>query len=331
MQGAIMTRRTLGLLITLALSCFWSSLAAAAPPGQMPRIGVLEPGSPPVAPDWKARSPLFEELHKLGWMEGQNIVVEFRWARGQASQLSPLAAELVQLPVDVIVVADSAAIQAAQRATTTIPIVMISVSDPLYWESVATLARPGGNVTGVGGMVLGLSGKLLELVKEAVPGVTRVAILTTQGGMGLGAMQRVAQSLGVFMHPLFVREPDRFEPAFKEAIRVGAGALVVMPALVLGRHRERIAALALQHGLPAIHWSQRFAEVGGLMAYGPSLPHLWQRAAAHVDKILKGAKPADLPVEQPMTFELVINLKTAQALGLTIPPSVLFQATQVIR
>jgi putative ABC transport system substrate-binding protein len=325
-----MMRRTLGLLITLALSCFWSSLAAAAPPGKMPRIGVLEPGSPPVAPDWKARSRLFQELHKLGWMEGQNVVVEFRWARGQAGQLPLLAAELVQLPVDVIVVADSAAIRAAQHATTTIPIVMISVGDPEAEGFVAELARPGDNMTGIGGMVLQLSGKLLELVKEAVPGVTRVAILT-QGRRGLDAMKRAAQSLGVSMHPLFVGEPDHFEPAFEEAIRVGAGALVVMPALILGRHRERLATLALQHGLPAINWSQRFAEVGGLMAYGPGALHLWQRAAAHVDKILKGAKPADLPVEQPMTFEFVINLRTAQALGLTIPPSVLFQATQVIR
>jgi putative tryptophan/tyrosine transport system substrate-binding protein len=325
-----MMRRTLGLLITLALSCFWSSLAAAAPPGKMPRIGVLEPGSPPVAPDWKARSLLFQELHKLGWMEGQNVVVEFRWARGQAGQLPLLAAELVQLPVDVIVVADTAAIRAAQHATTTIPIVMISVGDPEAEGFVAELARPGDNMTGIGGMVLTLSSKLLELVKEAVPGVTRVAILT-QGQRGLDAMKRAAQSLGVSMHPLFVGEPDHFEPAFEEAIRVGVGALVVMPSLVLGRHRERIATLALQHGLPAINWSQRFAEVGGLMAYGPGALHLWQRAAAHVDKILKGAKPADLPVEQPMTFEFVINLRTAQALGLTIPPSVLFQATKVIR
>jgi putative tryptophan/tyrosine transport system substrate-binding protein len=325
-----MMRRTLGLLITLALSCVWSSLAAAAPPGTMPRIGVLEPGSPPVAPDWKARSLLFQELHKLGWMEGQNVVVEFRWARGQAGQLPLLAAELVQLPVDVIVVADTAAIRAAQHATTTIPIVMISVGDPEAEGFVAELARPGDNMTGIGGMVLTLSSKLLELVKEAVPGVTRVAILT-QGQRGLDAMKRAAQSLGVSMHPLFVGEPDHFEPAFEEAIRVGAGALVVMPSLILGRHRERIATLALQHGLPAINWSQRFAEVGGLMAYGPGALHLWQRAAAHVDKILKGAKPADLPVEQPMTFEFVINLRTAQALGLTIPPSVLFQATKVIR
>jgi putative tryptophan/tyrosine transport system substrate-binding protein len=329
MQGAIMTRRTLGLLITLVLSCFWSSLTAAVPPGKMPRIGMLVPGSPPVLLDWKARSPFFQELRKLGWMEGENIVVEFRWARGQASQLSPLAAELVELPVDVIVVSGTAALQAAQHATTTIPIVMmLSLSDPLFSDSVATLARPGGNVTGVSGMVFALYGKLLELVTEAVPGVTRVAILT-QGPQGLDAMKRAAQSVGVSTYSLFVEEPHQFEPAFKEAIRAGAGALVVKSSFA--QHQRHIAALALQHGLPAIHWSQRFAEVGGLMAYGPSEPHLWQRVAAHVDKILKGGKPADLPVEQPMTFEFVINLKTAQALGLTIPPALLFQADEVIR
>jgi putative tryptophan/tyrosine transport system substrate-binding protein len=325
-----MTRRTLGLLITLVLSWFWSLLTAAAPPGKMPRIGVLELGSPPVAPDWKTHPLLFQELRKLGWLEGQNMVVEFRWARGQVSQLSPLAAELVQLPVDVIVVANTPAIEVVTQATTTIPIVMLSVSDPLRWESVARLARPGGNVTGVGGMVREVREKLLELLKEAVPGVTRVAILT-EDSRGLEAMRRAARSLGVSMYPLFVGKPDQFEPAFKEAIRAGAGALVVMPSVVFSQHQRHIAALALQHGLPAIYWSQRFAEVGGLMAYGPSLPHLWQRVAAHVDKILKGAKPADLPVEQPMAFAFVINLKTAQALGLTIPPTLLFQATEVIR
>jgi putative tryptophan/tyrosine transport system substrate-binding protein len=328
MQGVIMTRRTLGLLITLVFSCFWSSLTAAGPPGKMPRIGMLVPGSPPVSPDWKARSPFFQELRKLGWMEGENIVVEFRWARGQASQLSPLAAELVELPVDVIVVSGTAALEAAQHATTTIPIVMISPLDPRFLDSVDTLARPGGNVTGVSSMVIALRGKLLELVKEALPGVTQVAILT-EDRQGLDAMKRAAQNVGMSTYPLFVEEPHQFEPAFKEAIRAGAGALVVKSSFV--QHQSYIAALALHHGLPAIHWSQRFAEVGGLMTYGPSEPHLWQRVAAHVDKILKGAKPADLPVEQPMTFDFVINLKTAQALGLTIPPFVLFQATKVIR
>jgi putative ABC transport system substrate-binding protein len=314
----------------LTLSCFWSSLTAA-PSGQTPRIGVLALGSPPAAPDWKARSPFVQELRALGWLEGQNIVLEYRWAEGQASRLSALAAELVRLPVDVIVAGDTPAIRAATHATTTIPIVMISVVDPLQWGAVATLARPSGNVTGVGGMVLNLGGKLLELLKEAVPGVTRVAILAGEDPRTIQDIEPAAQAFGVHLHFLAVGYPDQFEPAFREAIREGAGALVVLPSAFYAQHLRHIAALALQHGLPAIFWSQRFAEAGGLMAYGPSWLHLWQRAAVYVDKLLKGAKPADLPVEQPMTFELVINLKTAKALGLTIPPTLLFQATKVLR
>jgi putative tryptophan/tyrosine transport system substrate-binding protein len=325
-----MMRRTLGLLITLALSCFWSSLAAAAPPGQMPRVGVLAVGSPPAAPDWKARSPFVQELRTLGWVEGQNLVLEYRWAEGQPHRVSPLAAELVRLPVDIIVTGDTSAIRAVTHATTTVPIVMVSVEDPLEWGAIATLARPGGNVTGVGGLVLESSSKLLELLKEAVPGVTRMAIVPGGGPRIIQDMEHAAQRIGVHTSLLPMRYPEQFEPAFQEAIREGAGALIILPG-VSAQHLSRVAALALQYGLPAIHWSQRFAEVGGLMAYGPSWPHLWQRAAAQVDKILKGAKPTDLPVEQPTTFEFVINLKTAQALGLTIPPTLLFQATRLIR
>jgi putative ABC transport system substrate-binding protein len=195
-----MTRRTLGLLITLALSFLWSSLTVAAlPPGKMPRIGVFALGSPPISPEWKARSPFFQELRTLGWLEGQNVVLEYRWADGQVSRLSPLAAELVRLPVDVIVVADTPAIRTAQQATTTILIVMVSVGDPVAMGFVADLARPGGNMTGVGGMVPELSGKLLELLKEAVPRVTRMAILVGSADPGTARMaremERAAQAL----------------------------------------------------------------------------------------------------------------------------------------
>jgi putative tryptophan/tyrosine transport system substrate-binding protein len=338
MQEASMTRRLVGLLIILALSFLWPSLTAAAPPGKMPRIGVLERESPPASPEWKAGSLFLQELRKLGWLEGQNLVLEYRWAEGQPSRLSTLAAELVRLPVDVIVVADTLAIRAVQQATTTIPIVMISVGDPVAAGFVASLAQPGGNITGIGGIVPELGGKLLELLKEASPGVTQLAILASFSGLPYPAGERriretesAAQALGVHAHRLIVEHPDQFEPAFQEAIREGAGALVVLPSPVFPYHQRKLAALALQHGLPAIFWQRRFAEVGGLMAYGPSLPHLWQRAAAHVDKILKGAQPTDLPVEQPTTFDLVVNLKTAQALGLTIPPTLLFQATEVLR
>jgi putative tryptophan/tyrosine transport system substrate-binding protein len=326
-----MTRRTIGLLITLVLSFSWSWLTAAAPPGQMPRVGVLAPGSPPAAPDWKARSPFVQELRTLGWMEGQNLVLEYRWAEGQPQRLAPLAAELVRLPVDVIVTGDTAAIRAVTHATTTVPIVMVSVEDPLEWGAVATLARPGGNVTGVGGLVLESSSKLLELLTEAVPGVTRMAVVPGGGPRTIQEMEHAAQRIGVHTSLLPMRYPEQFEPAFQEAIRAGAGALIILPNRFYAQHLSRIAALALEYKLPAIFWQQRFAEVGGLMAYGPSWPHLWRRAAAQVDKILKGTKPADLPIEQPTTFELVINLKTAQALGLTMPPTLLFQATRLIR
>ncbi len=330
-----MTRRTIGFIITLALSLLVAPLAAEAPPGKMPRIGVLELGAPPASPDWKVYSPLLQNLRTLGWLEGQNLVLEYRWANGQPSRLSSLAAELVRLPVDVIVVSASPAIHAAQRATTIIPIVMLSVSDPVDEGFVADLARPGGNITGVGGVVPELSGKLLELLKEAVPGVTRIAVLAGLANSTTGRMvheiERAAQAFGVSTQLLVVGHPDRFAPAFEAAISKGAGALLVLPSVFLSYHQRQIAALALKHGLPAIFWQRGFAEAGGFMAYGPSRSHLWQRAATYVDKILKGAKPADLPVEQPMQFELVVNLKTAKALGVTISPFILFQADTVIQ
>jgi putative ABC transport system substrate-binding protein len=278
---------------------------------------------------------LVQELRTLGWREGQNILLEYRWAEGQASRLPPLADELVRLPVDVLVVVGTPPIRAAQHATSTIPIVIISAGDPVAMGLVDDLARPGGNITGVGGMVPELSGKLLELLTEAVPGVTRMAILEDSTNPRTARMaretERVAQALGVHTQHLGVWLPDQFESAFKAARREGAGALLVLPSDVAASHQSEIAALALQNGLPAVFWNPQFAWVGGLMAYGPSQPHLWQRAAAYVDKIIKGANPADLPVERPMKFELVINLKTAQALGLTIPPTLLFQADEVIR
>jgi putative ABC transport system substrate-binding protein len=324
------------LLVILALSLLVAPLAAEAQPlGKVPRIGVLELGTPPASPDWKAHSLLLQNLRKLGWLEGQNLVMEYRWANGQPSRLSSLAAELVRLPVDVIVVAASPAIRAVQRATTTIPIVMVSVGDPVEEGFVADLARPGGNISGVGGVVPELSGKLLEFLTEAVPGVTRMAVLAGLANPTTERMvhdiERAAQAFGVSTQLLMVGPPDHFEPAFEAAISEGAGALLVLPSVFLSYHHRQIAALALKNRLPAIYWQRGFAEAGGLMAYGPSMSHLWQRAATHVDKILKGAKPADLPVEQPMQFELVVNLKTAKALGLTISPVLLFQADEVIR
>ena len=325
----------IGCIVTLTLSLLAAPLTTAAPPGKMPRIGVLEFGSPPASPDWKASSLFLQELRKHGWLEGQNIMLEYRWAERQPSQLSTLAAELVRLPVDVIVVSNSLAIQTVKQATTTIPIVMLSVGDPVEDEFVADLARPGGNITGVGGVVPDLSGKLLEFLKEAVPAVTRIAVLAHPAAPATGRiledLEVGARALGVQPQVLAVYHPREFEPTFKEAIREGSGALVVLPSVLFASHQKQIAALALQHGLPAIYSQRQFAQVGGLMAYGPEWRERWQRVAYYVDRILKGAKPADLPVERPTKFELVINLKTAQALGLTIPPTLLFQANEVIR
>jgi putative ABC transport system substrate-binding protein len=259
------------------------------------------------------------------------VHLEDHWVERGAERLREAAAELVRRQVDVIVAADTPMLYAAQQATHTIPIVGFFGVDPVAEGLVASLARPGGNLTGVSGMIPELSSKLLELLKEAVPGVTRVAILTDGVPPMLQDMERAAQTLGVHTYHLVVGYPDQFEPAFTEAIREGAGALVILPSVLFVPHLQHIAALALQHRLPAIFWQRRFAEVGGLMTYGPSWPHLWQRAAAQVDKILKGSRPADLPVEQPMKLERVINLKTAKQLGFTIPPTLLFQADEVIR
>jgi putative tryptophan/tyrosine transport system substrate-binding protein len=324
------------LLVILALSLLVAPLAAEAQLlGKVPRIGVLELGTPPASPAWIAHSLLWQNLRQLGWLEGQNLVMEYRWANGQPSRLSSLAAELVRLPVDVIVVVASPAIRAVQRATTTIPIVMVSVGDPVEEGFVADLARPGGNISGVGGVVPELSGNLLEFLTEAVPGVTRMAVLAGLANPTTERMvhdiERAAQAFGVSTQLLMVGPPDRFEPAFEAAISEGAGALLVLPSVFLSYHQSQIAALALKNRLPAIYWQRGFAEACGLMAYGPRGSHLWQRAATHVEKILKGAKPADLPVEQPIQFELVVNLKTMKALGLTISPVLLFQADEVIR
>jgi putative ABC transport system substrate-binding protein len=274
-----------------------------------------------------------QSLREMGYAEGQNVAFEYRSAEGQGHRLPALADELVRLNVDVIVVAETPAIHAAIQATTTIPIVMLTVGDPVASGFVKSLAQPGGNVTGVGGLVNELNRKLLELLQEAVPGVTRMAVFVTPGGLALSwtEMEAAARELGVQLQFLEVRGADEFESAFNAATREGAGALLVLPAALFAFNERRIAALAAESRLPAIFWRRLFAEAGGLMAYGPSLADNWRRAAVLVGKILKGAKPADLPVERPTKFELVINLKTTKELGLTIPPLLLFQADEVIQ
>jgi putative ABC transport system substrate-binding protein len=326
-----MIRRTLGLLVILAMGLFVAPLAAGAPlTRKVPRIGVLVGAS-----DWPYRSVFVQELSTLGWLEGQNVRLEYHWAEGGAERLREAAAELVQRQVEVIVAADMLATSAAQYATRTIPIVGFFGVDPVADGLVASLARPGGNLTGVSSMVPELSGKLLELLTGAVPEVRRVAVLAILGTPTTRRMvtdvTRAAGALGVQLQVVEVRGPRGFEPAFRAATRVGAGALLILPGVLFSLHEPQLAALALQSRLPAMYWRRSFADHGGLIAYGPNLDDLFRRAAHQVDHILKGVQPRDVPVEQPTKFELVINLKTADALGLTIPPTVLFQATETIR
>jgi putative tryptophan/tyrosine transport system substrate-binding protein len=339
-----MTCRRIGLLVTITLAVLVASHAAEAQVTRKVRwIGVLMVGSPPSSPDWKSRSVFLQELRTLGWREGENLSVEHRWAspydRGGADIIYPaddLAAELVRLHVDVLVPQSRPSIRAVQRATTTIPIVMIAPDDPVAEEFIAGLPRPGGNVTGVDASVSAeLSAKRLELLKEAVPSVTRIAVLVHPSvpatGQILEDLKSAARVLGVRFHVLAVYHPRELEGAFEAARRERAGALLILPSLLFGPHHRQLAALAAKYQLPTIAWTPPFVTAGGLMAYGPKWSALWRRAAHYVDRLLKGAKPTDLPVERPTTFELVINLKTAKALDLTIPPTLLFQATDVIR
>jgi putative ABC transport system substrate-binding protein len=272
-------------------------------------------------------------LHELGYREGHTVILEERWAAGDFNRLPALAAELAQLPVDVIVASGASAVRAAMGATRVIPIVIAGAADPVAEGLVASLAHPGGNVTGLA-VLAGreIEGKRLELLHAAVPTATRVAIvLDSTGRLDPTPLRDAAQALGLTL--LFSAEtatPEEFQSAFTTMIQNGADALYAPETPVNARHRDLIIELAAQHRLPAMYASRDFVEAGGLMSYGPSFTALFRRAAIYVDKILKGALPADLPVEQPMYFELVINLKTAQAFGLALPPILLFQADEVL-
>jgi putative ABC transport system substrate-binding protein len=270
-------------------------------------------------------------LRDQGYVEGTNIVLEYRFAAGQNERLPALAAELVQLQVDLIVTNSGAGAHAAKDATKTIPIVMATSGDLV----VANLARPGGNITGLTLMAPDLGGKRLEFLKEALPHVSRVAVLQNAGDPrrqdALREIEAAARVLGLHLHALAVRHPDELDSVFAAMTREGAEALIIPGDAVLWNHRTHVVALAAQHHLPAVFDAREYADAGGLMTYGPSVADSYRRAAVYVDKILKGTKPADLPVERPVKFELVINLKTAKALGVTLPPALLFQADEVIQ
>jgi len=331
-----MRLHTVGRVVTLALAVLVASLVAAAQkPAKVPRIGILSSGSPPTAPDWKQRSPLRQGLRGLGWMDGQNIVIEDRWAEGKHERLPELAADLVRLPVDVIVAGGNAATAAAQQATQTISIVMFGGSDPVGTGFITSLARPGGNITGTMSGGPEIAGKLLEVLTEAVPHARRVAIIFNPMYPGVGAYGKESAmaetALGVTLQLVEVRQPSDVETAFLHLLHDRPDALYVAGDPVVMIRRQEILDFAARHRLPAIYTGRPFVDAGGLMSYGPSLRDMAHRTAVFVDKILKGTKPGDLPVEQPMKFELVINLKTAKALGLTIPPTVLFRADEVIQ
>ena len=308
--------------------------ADAQQAGKVPRIGFLSLTSP------SDRPPLLDAfrqgLRELGWVEGQNIVIDYRYAEGRVDRLPDLAAELVRLKVDLIVSWGTQGVTAAKNATETIPIVMIAVRDPVGTGLMASLARPGGNVTGVSGYAgLEIVAKQLELLKETVPKIRRVAILSNPTNayhqLAIRDVNVAARSLGVQLQLLEARGPNEFDGAFAAMAKERVGALLVLSDAMLNSHRTRLADLAARSRLPAAYGVRESVEAGGLMSYGPSFLDLFRRSAAYVDKILKGAKPGDLPVEQPTKFELVINLKTAKALGLTIPQSLLQRADEVIQ
>ena len=309
-------------------------MAEAQQPAKISRIGFVSGTGDP-----NTQGPLVEAfrqgLRDLGYIEGKNILVEYRFVEGQQDRIPSLVAELVQLKADVIVTSITLAAQAAKRLTTTIPIVIVGTGDPVGTGLVASLARPGGNVTGFSGLAPELSGKRLELLKEAFPKVSRVAVFwnpTSPSNVNSWkATQAAARPLAVQLQSLELRAPNDFGLAFGTATRERSDALIAIRDNLTDSHRRQIVAFAAKNRLPAMYPMKEYAEDDGLMAYAPDFRDIFRRAAIYVDRILKGTKPADLPVEQPMKFEFVINLKTAKQIGLTIPQSVLFRADKVIK
>jgi putative tryptophan/tyrosine transport system substrate-binding protein len=308
-------------------------LAEAQQAAKVPRIGILELGSPSASAD--SHKAFQEGLRELGYVEGKNMILEYRYAGGKLALLPELATDLVRLKVDAMVTRSTAAIRAAKNASKTIPIVFAAAGAPVEDGLVSSLARPGGNVTGLALLSAELDGKKIELLKEAVPKVTRVGFLWTvgnaRGDLRVREVEAAAKTLGLRLQSLGVTGSDDFEKVFEAAKNAGVQALTVVPSPLLFTHRALIFDFVTKNRLPAMYSTSDFVEAGGLMSYGPDLLDNWRRAATYVDKILKGAKPADLPVEQPMKFELVINLKTAKQIGLTITQSVLYRADKVVK
>jgi putative ABC transport system substrate-binding protein len=328
-----MRKNVMGLALSAILFALCGSSAKAQQLGKVPRIAYLGGASPSAI---AYRTEAFRQrLRELGYVEGRNIVIEFRYAEEKLDRVPALAAELVRLKVDVIVTAGGSSTRAAKEATMTIPIVMVQDNDPVGNGFVASLARPGGNITGLATLAPEISGKRLEILKEILPRLSRVVVLGTSSNPGnaqsLRETELAAREFGLQHQYLDVLTQEDIDSGFRAASKGRGDAVLVLVSVVLNSYRKQVVELAVKNRLPAIYPMLDFVEAGGLMSYGVNFIDLHRRAAIYVDKILKGAKPADLPVEQPMKFELVINLKAAKQIGLTIPPNVLARADRVIR
>ena len=309
----------------------WPLGARAQQPGKLPTIGFLGPNTPSL--DSQRVSAFAQRLRELGWIEGRNLAIEFRWGEGRFERLAEFAADLVRLKVDVIVTSGTPQVVAAKQATSVIPIVFAAAGDPVGTGLVASLARPGGNVTGSSLQATDLAGKRLELLREIVPGLRRLAIMANSDSpapvVEMREVQATAATLGLEVVTSEIRRPDDIAPAF-EAFKGRADAIYICNDPLVTTNRIRISTLAMGVRLPTMFNVREFVEVGGLISYGPNFLYLYRRAADFVDKILRGTKPADIPVEQPTKYDLVLNLITAKALGLTIPPMLLARADEVI-
>ncbi len=328
-----MMRRSIGLFVTLVVGLLVVPLAARPqPPARLPTLGFLGATTAAAQSPWTAA--FVQRLHDLGWIDGRTLVIEYRWAEGQTARVAEIAAEFARRPVDVMVTHGTAQVAAAQQATSVIPIVSAVMGDPVGTGLVASLARPGGNVTGLSVQSTDLAIKRLDLLREVVPELRRLAVLANVAHppslLEVREVETTACRLGLAVATVDIRQAEEIAPAF-DALKGRGEALYIPPDSLINTHRLRITTLALGAGLPTISGFREYAVAGGLLSYGPDYADLFRRTADYVDKILRGGKPADLPVEQPTKFELVINLKTAQALGLTIPPHVLLQATEVIQ
>jgi putative tryptophan/tyrosine transport system substrate-binding protein len=309
----------------------WPLAARAQQPGKLRTIGFLGQSTRSAASEWVAA--FVQRLHELGWNEGRTVAIEYRWAEGREERFAQIAAEFVRLKVDIIVTSGTPQVLAAKQATSVIPIVFAAAGDPVASGLVASLARPGGNATGLSSLVADLAGKRLELLREVAPALRRLAIMGNVGNpltvLELGEVQAAAGTLGLEVHTLEIRQAQDITPAF-EALKGRADALYVCIDALVNANRIRINTSALGARLPTMHGSRDYVEAGGLMSYGPNYPDLFRRSADYVDKILHGAKPGDIPVEQPTKFDLVVNLTTARALGLDLPPTLPARADEVI-